>query len=140
MTLALGAELLALGGPASNTDDGRARIEEAFSSGRAAEAFGRMVTALGGPADFLDKPDAYLRGAPVVRPVLAVGSLGRGNPFGLPAPEVLARYRSHGARWESTDRAGELIIESDGQRTRLRRCRVPARAASIWDLTSGWNQ
>ena len=35
-----------------STREGEARIEEAIASGRAAEAFGRMVAALGGPADF----------------------------------------------------------------------------------------
>ncbi len=71
VTLALGGELLTLGGLASDDADGRARIEAAFSSGRAAEIFGRMVTALGGPSDFMEKPEKYLKAAPVVRPVIA---------------------------------------------------------------------
>lgn len=37
--------------------------------GRAAEVFGRMVTALGGPADFVERPRHHLRAAPVVLPV-----------------------------------------------------------------------
>jgi thymidine phosphorylase len=36
-----------------------------LDDGRAAEAFQRMVAALGGPADFIERPDAHLRAAPV---------------------------------------------------------------------------
>ena len=64
VTVALGAELLVLAGLAS--DEGNAPQEDrgALSSGRAAEIFGRMVAALGGPADFVERPDAHLRAAP----------------------------------------------------------------------------
>jgi thymidine phosphorylase len=68
VTVALGAELLALGGIADDPDQGRSRIEEAFSSGRAADTFGRMVAALGGPADFVEHAGAYLKVAPVIVP------------------------------------------------------------------------
>ncbi len=71
VTVALGGELLALGGLAADDADGRVRIEAAFASGRAAEIFGQMVAALGGPVDFMEKPETYLRPAPVVRPVMA---------------------------------------------------------------------
>ena len=71
VTVALGGELLASGGLASDDAEGRAKIEAAFASGRAAEIFGRMVAALGGPADFMEKPKAYLKPAPVIRPVVA---------------------------------------------------------------------
>jgi thymidine phosphorylase len=69
VTVALGAELLALGGLAGDATEGRGLIEAAFASGRAAEIFGRMVTALGGPSDFMDSPATHLRLAPVSRPV-----------------------------------------------------------------------
>jgi len=71
VTAALGAELLALGGLAADATEGRTRIEAAYASGRAAEMFGRMVAALGGPADFVEKPESHLKVAPVVRPVTA---------------------------------------------------------------------
>ncbi len=74
VTVALGGELLALGGLASDDADGRKRIETAFSSGRAAEYFGRMVAALGGPADFMERPQSYLKAAPVVRAVAVEAS------------------------------------------------------------------
>lgn len=70
VTVALGGELLALGGLAGDDAEGRHRIAEAFDSGRAAEIFGRMVTALGGPADFMERPRHHLPAAPLVRAVL----------------------------------------------------------------------
>lgn len=71
VVVSLAAELLALGGLADDAEAGRAKAEEAYASGRAAETFGRMVKALGGPGDFVERPEAYLKKAPVVRPVTA---------------------------------------------------------------------
>jgi thymidine phosphorylase len=71
VTVALGAEMLVLGGLAASGREGEARIEEAIASGRAAEVFGRMVAALGGPADFVEHSDKYLTPPPIVRPVHA---------------------------------------------------------------------
>lgn len=68
-TVALGAEMLVLGRLQPDVAAARAAIETAFRSGRAAEVFGRMVAVLGGPADFVERPDAHLAAAPVVRPV-----------------------------------------------------------------------
>lgn len=72
-TLALGAEALALGGLAADAAEGRAKLAAALASGAAAERFGRMVAALGGPADFLERRAAHLPAAPVVREVAAPG-------------------------------------------------------------------
>ncbi|MGY2048188.1 thymidine phosphorylase [Methylobacterium sp. JK268] len=69
VTLALAAEMLVLGGLAADADAATARLEAALASGRAAEIFGRMVAALGGPADLVERPAAHLPAAPVVRPV-----------------------------------------------------------------------
>lgn len=69
LTAALGGEALALGGLAADADDGAARIEQALESGEAAEWFGRMVTAQGGPADFVDRWPDRLPAAPVMREV-----------------------------------------------------------------------
>jgi thymidine phosphorylase len=68
VTVALGAEMLVLGGLAGSMRDGEARMEEAIDSGRAAEVFGRMVAALGGPPDLLEQSGHYLAAAPIVRP------------------------------------------------------------------------
>ena len=74
VTVALGGKLLVLGGLASDDAKGRSRMEEAYTSGQAAEIFGRMASALGGPADFMDRPDNYLQTAPLVRPVFPESS------------------------------------------------------------------
>ncbi len=71
VTVALGGELLALGGLAGTPAEGADRIAEALGSGRAAERFQRMVAALGGPADFLDRFDSHLAGAPEIADVTA---------------------------------------------------------------------
>jgi thymidine phosphorylase len=65
VTLELARRLLDLGGLDPAT------AEEALESGAAAEAFGAMVAALGGPGDLVDRPDDHLPAAPVVRPVAA---------------------------------------------------------------------
>ncbi len=71
VTIALGAEALALSGLTADAAEGRSRLEAAFASGAAAERFGRMVAALGGPADFLERRGAHLAAAPFVRDVAA---------------------------------------------------------------------
>jgi thymidine phosphorylase len=63
VTLALSAELLCLAGLAPNETSARANLEAALAGGRAAEVFGRMVAALGGPADLLERPDQHLASA-----------------------------------------------------------------------------
>jgi thymidine phosphorylase len=71
VTVALAAELLVIGGLAADVAEARARIERAIADGSAAERFGRMVEALGGPADFVDRYDAHLPTAAVRREVAA---------------------------------------------------------------------
>ena len=71
VTVALGAELLVLGGIAPDEAEGADRMRLAFESGAAAERFDRMVAALGGPAGFLDRFEAHLAGAPVIADVPA---------------------------------------------------------------------
>ena len=73
VVLSLCSEMLLIGGLESSRDAARVRCEAAISSGRAAEIFGRMVTALGGPADFIENYDTHLLKAPVIRPVYAEG-------------------------------------------------------------------
>lgn len=71
VTLSLAAEMLQSAGLASSNQDGLRRAGEALAGGRAATVFARMVSALGGPADFIEKPEAYLPKAPVELPVIA---------------------------------------------------------------------
>jgi len=73
VVMALTAEMLVVGGLESDRDAARLRCETAVTSGQAADVFGRMVAALGGPTDFVDRFDDYLAKAPVVKPVFAEG-------------------------------------------------------------------
>ncbi len=70
VTVALCAELLRLGGLTASDEAAAAQIEDALQTGVAAEIFGRMVHALGGPTDLMDDPGRHLPNAPVVRTVL----------------------------------------------------------------------
>ena len=72
LTAALGGEALALAGLASDAEDGAGRIAEALQSGAAAEIFGRMVAAQGGPADFVERWPDRLPSAPVMIEVPAL--------------------------------------------------------------------
>lgn len=49
-----------------------------------------------------------------LRPVVAIVSAGRHNPFGHPAPSVLTRYESIGSLVYRTDRDGAISIDTDG--------------------------
>jgi competence protein ComEC len=49
------------------------------------------------------------------RPQIALISCGRGNPFGHPAPDVVARLIAIGAAVYRTDRDGEITVDTDGQ-------------------------
>lgn len=77
VTVALGAQMLVSAGIVTNAEDGAHRMREAFESGKAAERFAGMVTALGGPADFVEKPEKYLEKAPLVIPVEAPPEIAR---------------------------------------------------------------
>ncbi|MGJ7039930.1 thymidine phosphorylase [Shinella sp. BE166] len=71
IVLAFAAEMLVLSGVERDLAAAETKAAQALASGAAAEIFGRMVHALGGPADLLEKPEAYLSAAPVIHPVLA---------------------------------------------------------------------
>jgi len=71
IVLAFAAEMLALSGLETDPAAALAQARGALTSGAAAEVFGRMVHALGGPADIVERAAVYLSPAPVIRPVLA---------------------------------------------------------------------
>ncbi len=71
VTLALAAEMLHAAGIAGSRASGLDRAGEALDSGRAAETFGRMVEALGGPADFVERSGRHLPAVPLERAVKA---------------------------------------------------------------------
>lgn len=71
VTRALVAQALVLGNLAVDSDAGAAAFDRAIDSGAAAERFGKMVTGLGGPADFVERFGGYLPTAATVRDVTA---------------------------------------------------------------------
>lgn len=71
IVLAFAAEMLVLSGLEKDITGAETKAAHALASGAAAETFGRMVQALGGPADLMDRPEAYLAPAPIVRTVTA---------------------------------------------------------------------
>lgn len=71
VTVALGAEMLMLSGICRDESEARNKLMSVLNSGQAAERFGKMVSGLGGPADFVEKYHDYLPTAGIVRPVMA---------------------------------------------------------------------
>ncbi len=70
VVMALGAELLVLGGLDPVPGAARGRLDAALVRGAAAERFARMVAALGGPSDLIEDPGRHLPAAAVVRAAL----------------------------------------------------------------------
>ncbi len=71
VTCALGSQMLLIGGLATDVNDARRQLDSALTSGAAAERFARMVSALGGPADLIERPELYLPAATVQTEVVA---------------------------------------------------------------------
>ncbi|WP_413735363.1 thymidine phosphorylase [Sodalis sp. RH21] len=74
VTMALCCEMLVTSGLAANDSLALARLQQVLDNGEAAERFGRMVAAQGGPNDFVDRYDRYLPMATLSKPVFAAGS------------------------------------------------------------------
>lgn len=79
------AEMLILSGVEIDRDTAAKKVEMAIASGRAADIFGRMVSALGGPADFLTNYKKHLPVAKVQMPVTpeSDGYLSEVNAFAV---------------------------------------------------------
>ena len=69
ITLELCAELLVSANLATDLQSAKTKLQQALDSGKALEIFAQMVTALGGPADFVERPQHYLPKAAIIRPV-----------------------------------------------------------------------
>lgn len=63
------ADMIRIAGLAPDMAAAKALAEAKLADGSAAERFGKMIAALGGPADFMDDPASHLKPAPVVRDV-----------------------------------------------------------------------
>ena len=75
VVLNLCAEMLIATGKETDRNAAMQRCDDAVTSGRALEIFGKMVGALGGPPDFIENSEKHLAAAPVVRPIHAAGYL-----------------------------------------------------------------
>ena len=69
ITINLCAELLILSKLAKNYQEATDKLEKSLSSGKALEIFAKMVSALGGPKDFVNNPDKYLPKAKLVQEI-----------------------------------------------------------------------
>ncbi|WDR06781.1 thymidine phosphorylase [Devosia rhodophyticola] len=71
VTLALCATVATMTNIAENSQQARVLLHARLDDGSAAERFGQMVAALGGPADLIDNMDAHLPEASIIRDVHA---------------------------------------------------------------------
>jgi thymidine phosphorylase len=69
VVVALGADMLTLGGLTPTNGAGVEAMTAALDSGAAAERFAAMVRGLGGPSDLVEHPERHLAAAPIVRAV-----------------------------------------------------------------------
>ena len=119
VVVALGAEMLVLASLATDTADGRAKIEAALD-GAAAEKFAEMVAALGGPADLVEHPDRHLERADVE---VHGDTRARGSRVGDRHPGRRARGRHARRRAHTTagpDRPGRRPHRAGRDRCRRR--------------------
>ena len=71
IVMTLCCEALLLKGTVKTREEAEMKLKAALDSGRAAEKFGMMVAALGGPKDLVENPEKHLPKASVIRPVYA---------------------------------------------------------------------
>lgn len=121
---ALGSVLLAGGGLATDVQDGANQIAGVIRDGRAAEVFGRMIAAQGGPRAFMENWARFLPEATVIREVTArqtgyVSALD-GEALGL------AVVRLGGGRQIETDLVDPAVGFSD-----LIRLGAPVRTGTV---------
>jgi thymidine phosphorylase len=74
VTMALCSEMLVLSGLAKDDAEATTKLQAVLDNGKAAEVFAKMVSALGGPADFVENHDKYLPKSEIIRPVYAPNS------------------------------------------------------------------
>ena len=98
VTLALGTEMLLLGGAAATTDEARRRLTEALDSGRALEKFGQVIEAQGGNSAVIEDPGILPQAEAV-------------EIYAAPAAGVVARVDPRPI--------GEAVVAMGGGRRRL---------------------
>ena len=71
INMALCSQALINANLAKSKDDANKKLELALSSGKALEIFAKMTSMLGGPSDFCENHNKYLKKAPIMEPVYA---------------------------------------------------------------------
>lgn len=71
LVFALSAEILLMAGLVHSPEEAKALLEARLADGSALARFGRMIAALGGSADIIDRPATILETAPLRMPVTA---------------------------------------------------------------------
>ncbi|MEC8292695.1 MAG: thymidine phosphorylase [Pseudomonadota bacterium] len=97
----LGGVALANAGLAKDATDGAEKMRAAIRSGQAAEVFGRMVAAQGGPVQFVENWARFLPEAPVIREVTA------------PADGYVSAINGHALGLAVVELGGGRQVESD---------------------------
>lgn len=85
----------------SAIDLAQSKLQSVLDNGQAAEKFGEMVSALGGPTDFVEKSEIYLPSAKIMRPVYATQE---GFVSAMNTKEIgMAVVKMGGGRMKSSD-------------------------------------
>lgn len=101
ITMALCQEMLLLSGLANSEIEAQNKLQTVLDNGRAAEKFGQMVSALGGPTDFVENSEIYLPKAKIIRPVYATQT---GFVTAMDTREIgMAVVKMGGGRLRSSD-------------------------------------
>jgi competence protein ComEC len=89
------------------------RPEEDWLLSRYGDSLHADVLKVGHHGSSTSSSDAFLD---AVRPRVALVSVGLGNSYGHPSPEVMATLASRGAQVLRTDRLGTIVVSTDGRR------------------------
>ena len=111
VTMALCAEMLVSAHLAENTQQALIKLQAVLDNGKAAELFGKMVSGLGGPIDFVENYAAHLPKANIIRPVYSTQT---GYVGSIDAREVgMSVVNMGGGRRVSTDGIDYAVGLSD---------------------------
>jgi thymidine phosphorylase len=131
------ADMIRIAGVAPDMEAARKLAEAKLADGSAAEHFQKMVTALGGPPDFMEQSARYLPGAAVIAPAYPEGE---GHVAAMNAKEIgLALIGLGGGRKRPDDPIDLTVGFTDfcqigdevGPRKAL--CTIHARNEAEWD-------
>ena len=85
VTVELAISMLMTSGAFKDKEAAKAKINQVLESGQAAEKFAQMISALGGPTDYMENPWAAMNKAKVVQDIQASedGYIGEVDTFGI---------------------------------------------------------